>query len=158
MTPRVVTIDPGEQVIAVGETLALTAAAFDRHLESIGARATQWRSQNTAVATVDPVSGVVTGITLGMATIEATVEGKTASATVRLADPALLHARTERELVHRVANEAVRERPVGPVRAGLVGGVVRGWDELRVRSRGLQNERDRRKRRDAHHRRTVGRE
>jgi hypothetical protein len=87
VTPRVLTIEPLEEVLGVGETLAFTVEALDQHLVSVGTGATQWISRAPTIAMVDPASGVVTGTSPGKTTIEATVHGKTVSASIHVSVP-----------------------------------------------------------------------
>lgn len=64
--------------IEVGETLQLTATAFDLDGNVLSGRTVTWTSTNQAVAAVN-AAGLVVGQTTGSATINATAEGKSGS-------------------------------------------------------------------------------
>jgi trimeric autotransporter adhesin len=65
------------------------ATAFDASGSALSGRTITWSSSNIAVATVRP-TGMVTGVTSGTATIVATSEGKSGSASVTVTrDPAV---------------------------------------------------------------------
>ena len=78
-----VSVSPATPSVTVGQTVQLTATAYDANNNVLTGRAVTWSSSNTGIATVSS-SGVVTGVAAGSATITATSEGKsgTASATV----------------------------------------------------------------------------
>jgi uncharacterized protein YjdB len=65
----------------VGFTAPLTALTRDASGNVLTGRVVTWTSSNTAVASVSS-AGVVTGVKVGTATITATSEGKTGTATV----------------------------------------------------------------------------
>jgi plastocyanin len=69
-----VAVTPASPSVSVGNTIALTATAKDQSGATFaGAPAATWSSSNTAVATVDPASGVVTGVSNGSSTITASI-------------------------------------------------------------------------------------
>lgn len=76
--------DPGEEPVAPGGTLQLTAAAFDATGAPVADRTFIWSSSDNAIATVDH-DGLVTGVARGTATITVMSEGKSASASIRVA-------------------------------------------------------------------------
>lgn len=76
-----VTVTPPTASIAEGATVDLTATAKDANGGTLAGRAPTWSSSSAAVASVN-ASGKVTGVTAGTATIIATIEGKTGSATI----------------------------------------------------------------------------
>jgi uncharacterized protein YjdB len=65
--------------IFINQTTTLAAVAKDSAGNILTGRVIGWLSQNTAVATVDPGSGVVTGVAAGTAPIVATSEGVTSN-------------------------------------------------------------------------------
>jgi len=67
--------------VAVQATTQLTAALLDSLGTALSGRTVTWASSNTAIVTVS-TSGLLTGIAIGSATVTATSEGKSASATV----------------------------------------------------------------------------
>jgi uncharacterized protein YjdB len=79
-----VSVSPSSATVQVGKTQQLTATLKDASGNTLTGRTITWSSSNTAVATVSS-SGLVTGVKAGTATITATSEGKsgTASATVK---------------------------------------------------------------------------
>ena len=76
-----VTVAPDSISVIVGNTSTLTATTKDAGGKTLTGRTVTWKSDNTAVATVDG-SGVVTGVAAGSTTITATSEGKSGTAKV----------------------------------------------------------------------------
>jgi len=76
-----VTVSPASGSIAVGGTVQLTATTKDSAGNVLTGRAITWSSGNPAAATVS-ASGLVTSVAAGMATITATSEGKSGTASV----------------------------------------------------------------------------
>jgi uncharacterized protein YjdB len=70
--------------IEVGRTITITPTVKDQRDSVMTGRTVIWQSFNTSVATV--TNGVVIGVSKGQATVTATVEGKTASATIFVTD------------------------------------------------------------------------
>jgi uncharacterized protein YjdB len=81
-----VTVSPGSPTISAGGTVQLTASPKDASGNALTGRPVTWSTSSTAVATVN-VSGLVLGVSAGVATITATCEGKTATATVTVTAP-----------------------------------------------------------------------
>jgi M6 family metalloprotease-like protein len=79
-----VSITPPSSQLVPGATVPLTATARDAGGTLISGRTVTWTSNAQAVATVNG-NGVVTAITAGTATIQATVSGVVGSATVTVA-------------------------------------------------------------------------
>ena len=80
-----VTVAPAEaNFAALGDTLRLTAEAFDANGQAVTGADFSWESNDDAVATVDG-SGLVTAAANGTATITATAGQASASATVTVA-------------------------------------------------------------------------
>ncbi len=77
-----VAVTPATPSIQVGQTVQLTATPKDASGNTLTGRTVGWTSSNTAVATVSPSGGLVTGKAAGAATITATSEGKIGSAAV----------------------------------------------------------------------------
>lgn len=71
--------------VNVGVTTQATATALDANNNVLTGRTVSWSSSNTAVATVDPSSGIVTGVSAGTASISANSGGKTGAATITVA-------------------------------------------------------------------------
>ena len=76
-----VTVSPASASVQVGQTVQLTATPKDANGNLLAGRTVTWASSNTAVATVS-ASGLVTGGAAGSATITATSEGQSGSATI----------------------------------------------------------------------------
>jgi hypothetical protein len=77
----IVTVSPPSATLYVGATQRFTAALLDSAGVPLTGVAVTWGSSNTAVATVD-TSGLVTARGAGSATITATSEGKSGTASV----------------------------------------------------------------------------
>ncbi|HVH69064.1 MAG TPA: Ig-like domain-containing protein [Gemmatimonadales bacterium] len=85
-----VSVGPASASVQVGGTIQLTATPKDANGNPLSGRTVTWMSNNTAVATVS-ASGLVSGVTVGSATITATSEGQsgTAAITVTATAPGL---------------------------------------------------------------------
>ena len=81
-----VSVSPATPSVTVGQTVQLTATAYDANNNVLTGRAVTWSSSNTGIATVSS-SGVVTGVAAGSATITATSEGKSGTASVTVTPP-----------------------------------------------------------------------
>ncbi len=80
-----VVVAPSVANILVGDSVQLTATTQDAAGTVLTGRAITWSSSNPSVATVSS-NGVATAVAAGTATITATSEGKSASATVTVAN------------------------------------------------------------------------
>ena len=76
-----VTVTPSTASVIVGQTTTLAATTKDASGNVLTGRTITWTTSNALVATVS-ASGVVTGVAAGTATITATSEGKSGTATV----------------------------------------------------------------------------
>ena len=76
-----VTVSPTTATVNVGATTTLTATARDANGTIVTGAAITWTTSNAGVATVSS-GGVVTGVAVGNATITATSNGKTGTATI----------------------------------------------------------------------------
>jgi trimeric autotransporter adhesin len=76
-----VTVQPSPASVQVGATVALTATVVDSSGAVVTGASITWSSSNLTVATVSP-TGVVTGRSVGSATITATSGGKSGSANI----------------------------------------------------------------------------
>ncbi len=87
-----VEVSPSSATVAAGDVVPLSAILRDDLNNVLTQRAVNWTSSNTTIATVTGAGGVVTGHRPGSATITATSEGKsgTASITVIVGPPAKL--------------------------------------------------------------------
>ena len=146
-----VTVTPAIQNIAVGATAQLTAQLRDAAGSQLSGRTVTWSSSNTTIATVSN-AGVVTANTPGTATITATSEGKSGTASVAAVVPASLAAisGTWTGLVTEVQpccrfeyTTTITISASGPVLPGALagtvsysGGVVQCGGELSFRSEG----------------------
>jgi len=86
-----IAVTPAAPTLNVGDVVQLAAVAKDSAGTALSGLAVAYTSSNTAVATVSS-SGVVTGVTQGVATISAASEGRSATASVTVANsvPGLL--------------------------------------------------------------------
>ena len=76
-----VTVSPASATVQTSRTVQLTATPKDANGNALTGRTITWSSNNTAVASVDG-NGLVTGVTTGSATITATSEGQSGSASI----------------------------------------------------------------------------
>lgn len=81
-----VSLSPTTATLQVGGTQQFTATPRDASGNALTGRTVSWSSSNTAVATVS-AAGLVTGVASGTATITATSEGKSGTATVTVNAP-----------------------------------------------------------------------
>ena len=80
-----VTVTPAATTIIVGGTATLTATVKDANGNTLTGRTVTWTSSDETKVRVS-ATGVVTGVALGSATITATSEGKSGTATVTVSD------------------------------------------------------------------------
>lgn len=78
-----VTVTPDQATVQVGSTVQLTAVLEDADGNQLSGRAVDWSIDPTAVAGVN-ATGLVNGVTLGSATVTATSEGHSGSATIQV--------------------------------------------------------------------------
>jgi uncharacterized protein YjdB len=76
-----VSVSPTTANVTAGQTTTLTATLRDASGNTLAGRIIGWTSSDPAIATVSQ-SGVVTGVAPGIATITATSEGQSGSASV----------------------------------------------------------------------------
>ena len=84
VSPRPVSsviVSPGQLSLIVGQTRQLTISITDDRGQILSGRPVSFSSNNSQIVSVSP-SGLLTGISAGMATITATSEGKTGTADV----------------------------------------------------------------------------
>ena len=74
-------LSPASNTLDAGGSYTLTASLGDASGQALSGRSVSWASSNPAVASVSG-TGAVTALAAGSATITATVEGQSASATV----------------------------------------------------------------------------
>lgn len=79
-----ITVAPTNDTVLVDETVQLTPTMRDANNNVVN-RQVNWTSNASTIATVS-TSGLVTGVSDGTATITATVDGRSASATIRVHD------------------------------------------------------------------------
>jgi uncharacterized protein YjdB len=76
-----VAVGPTNQTLFVAQSVQLNATAFDSHGRTVGGRPVAWLTNNPSVASVSQ-SGVVTGVSPGVALITAAIEGSSGSTQV----------------------------------------------------------------------------
>ena len=81
-----ISVAPTNDTLLVGETLQLVPTLRDVDNNIVTDRQVTWTSSSNAVASVS-TSGVVTAVGGGTATITASADGKSASATIEVEDP-----------------------------------------------------------------------
>ncbi|MEI9936556.1 MAG: Ig-like domain-containing protein [Pseudomonadota bacterium] len=86
-----IALTPPEPSLPKGTTreLAATATLTDSTTQDVTSQAA-WTSSDESIATVDAISGVVTGVAVGQATISASVDGVTGSTEVTVAAASLV--------------------------------------------------------------------
>jgi serine/threonine protein kinase/uncharacterized protein YjdB len=117
----------GQVPLKVGDTLALRAEPRDRRGRSLQERSIAWASSDTSILTVDQASGIVIARAAGTAEIEASSEGKSGRAQIRvLPRPRTSLAERPLETVTQVAAAsaaeqlaAERQRILEQVRSGV---------------------------------------
>jgi trimeric autotransporter adhesin len=72
---RSITITPANPALVVTQTTQLTATTFDSAGDVLPGRVVRWKSRAPAVATVDSIAGLLTGVSPGTSEIVATSEG-----------------------------------------------------------------------------------
>jgi hypothetical protein len=88
-----VTVTPGTVELSVGDSIRLSAVAVDSLGRVLDAGGT-WRSSAPGIAAVDS-TGRVTGVSAGVATVTAELQGVSGSASVTVVDPVPPEAPTE---------------------------------------------------------------
>ena len=73
-----VSVGPTNQTLFVAQSIQLNATAFDSHGRALGGRPVAWLTNNPSVASVSQ-TGVVTGVSPGVALITAAIEGSAGS-------------------------------------------------------------------------------
>lgn len=89
-----VAVTPASSSLSVAQTVQLSATAKDQWGNVATGRTVSWSSSNSAVASVT-TTGLVTAVGTGSATITATVEGKSGSATVSVSNQYTLRVTNE---------------------------------------------------------------
>lgn len=79
-----ITVNPATSSIGTSETVLLSAVVLDIHGNSIPDVPLVWTSDNEAIATVDPTTGLVRGLELGTVIISATHKSISGTATVNV--------------------------------------------------------------------------
>lgn len=82
-----VTVSPSTVNLLVGAQQALSATALAANGTPIAGKAAAWSSNNTAAATVNATTGLVTAVGAGSAVITAVIDGRTGQATVQVTVP-----------------------------------------------------------------------
>jgi uncharacterized protein YjdB len=81
-----VQVSPATVTLDIGQQATLTATAYSSTQAVLSGRPASWASSNASIATVS-AAGVVTAVAGGTATVTATIEGQSASATVTVNAP-----------------------------------------------------------------------
>ena len=128
-------------ILAPIETVQLLAAALDGTGQIVPGLVISWNSSATAVATVDPVTSILTAVSEGMSTVTASVGSVTATILVTV---------TERSTSYNVVFQSTwsaethpTDFPTSPHFSGLIGGThdsdVTFWAEAALASLGIRN-------------------
>jgi uncharacterized protein YjdB len=94
-----VTVSPSSSTLDIAGTSTVSATLRDVDNNLLSGRTVTWTSDNSAVASVDPTTGLITARSAGTATITATSEGRSGTASVTVSAPStgvtgLLHVST----------------------------------------------------------------
>ena len=81
-----VTVSPASASVSAGQTVQLTATPKDANGNPLSGRVVSWASSNTSAATVNG-TGLVSGVAAGSATITATSEGQSGTASITVTVP-----------------------------------------------------------------------
>ena len=81
-----VTVSPSSPSIEKDGTQQFTASAYDSDNQIISGKTFNWSSSNASVATIS-ASGLATGVSAGSTTITASVDGKSGTAILTVAEP-----------------------------------------------------------------------
>lgn len=79
-----VVITAADSIVGAGQTLALSGASYSNIGASLGTEAYNWISSNPGVASVNPSTGMVTGLTGGTVTITASSNAENSRAGTRV--------------------------------------------------------------------------
>lgn len=82
-----VTVSLGSSTVVAGANTQASAITRDANNNVLTGRPIAWSSSDPSVASVDPNTGLVTGVSAGTASIIATSEGKTGQATISVTPP-----------------------------------------------------------------------
>jgi uncharacterized protein YjdB len=124
-----VLVQPSGDTIATGQQTQLTAR-LEADNGAVLERPVTWSTANAAVATVSS-TGLVTGISIGEATITATSEGQTGSATIRVQAPAVASVVVSPASLDLVVADTSRLTLVGRDAGGaVVPGLTVAWRSL----------------------------
>jgi hypothetical protein len=82
-----VSISPDNPTLAIGETVTLSATARDAAGGIVSGRPVAWTTSQPHIATVDPTSGLVTAVSVGVAIIRATIDTKSDQVLITVAAP-----------------------------------------------------------------------
>ncbi len=85
-----VSVSPSTLALVQGQTGTLSATVVDATGATVSNPSVAWSSGNPAVASVDPITGVVTAVGVGSTTIDASSGGKTGSSTVTVTAPPIV--------------------------------------------------------------------
>lgn len=88
-----IALAPDTLVLLVGEQARFSATPLDANGNTLNGRAVSWKTSDALVATIG-ADGVVSGVSVGLATATATIDSVTAVARIRVSAPATSIART----------------------------------------------------------------
>ena len=94
------TVSPSPVRLAVGQARTLAVDVLDANNRAIAGVQATWSSLNPSVATVDRLTGVVTAIAIGNATIAATAGGVSGEAQIVVTPPAIAFTEISTQKAH----------------------------------------------------------
>jgi len=80
--PASIVIHPAKATISVDQTVALKVTVYDKDGDELTGYPVEWTIPPGGIVAFDPITQIVTGVSPGTAEITATVDGKSASATI----------------------------------------------------------------------------
>jgi alpha-tubulin suppressor-like RCC1 family protein/uncharacterized protein YjdB len=84
-----VAVTPATSALKIGESTTLSAATLDDAGNALTGRVVRWSTSAPNVATVDSATGIVRAVGVGAATVSATSEGKSGSASIVVTAPVI---------------------------------------------------------------------
>jgi hypothetical protein len=119
-------VSPAADTIVVGGSAQLHAVGVDKRGTAFVAPGATWLSMSPSIATVS-ATGVVTGVTPGMAMIQATLQGKSGTAQVMVTPPPAFLLYTDTVVFTGIANgpaPAAQTVPIQNFGGGTLSGVA----------------------------------
>jgi hypothetical protein len=131
-----VSIEPEDPSLAIGASVTLSATARDAAGAVVSGRQVAWTTSAAQVATVDPTSGVVTAVSVGLAVIKATIDRKFDQVIVTVMPPVTAVQVTARRTTVGISGTLQLTATTRDVNGNALAGRAVAWsssDETRAR-------------------------